>query len=582
PRSPKSRRMTEPLPPGSTIGILGGGQLGRMLSVAAARLGYRTHIFEPAANPPAGDVAHAVATAPYEDHEALASFARAVDVVTYEFENVPTSALDALEALRPIHPNRRALAVSQDRLTEKTFLSGIGLLTAPFAAVGGAADLDRAIAAARSAFDSSDWCRDTALRVHCLGQLRDALNDEIETLREITIAEAGAPRSLTFRGQLQTPVDDLEFPAATAERYPWRVDLGVAAPMGISTARTMVREPFGVVGAITPWNFPHQINLAKIGPALAAGCTVVLKPAPDTPWAAAAVGAIAARETEIPPGVLNIVNSADHSVGAMLSSDPRVDLVSFTGSTDTGRKVMSAASQSLKRVFLELGGKSAFIILDDADVAGAASLAAFTACTHAGQGCAITTRLLLPRSRFDEGVAAATATMEALGAKDPQDPGTICGPVISARQRDRIEGYLELATSEGGTFATGGTRSAHHERGFFIDPTLIVGLDNSSRVAREEIFGPVLVAIPYDTDDEAIDIANDSPYGLSGAVHSSDPERAWAVAQAVRTGTMSINGGVWYSGDMPFGGYKASGIGREMGIQGFEEYLETKAIAQSA
>jgi len=450
------------------------------------------------------------------------------------------------------------------------------------AANGTREDMDRAISAARTAFDTTSWATDHEFRARCIRQLKEAMESHSDELRELTIAEVGAPRFFTSIAQLDTPIEDLEWAATLAETYEWKRDLGIASPAGVKSHRWVLREPAGVVGAITPWNFPHQINLAKIGPALAAGCTVVLKPAPDTPWAAAAVGAIAARETEIPPGVLNIVNSADHSVGAMLSSDPRVDLVSFTGSTDTGRKVMSAASQSLKRVFLELGGKSAFIILDDADVAGAASLAAFTACTHAGQGCAITTRLLLPRSRFDEGVAAATATMEALGAKDPQDPGTICGPVISARQRDRIEGYLELATSEGGTFATGGTRSAHHERGFFIDPTLIVGLDNSSRVAREEIFGPVLVAIPYDTDDEAIDIANDSPYGLSGAVHSSDPERAWAVAQAVRTGTMSINGGVWYSGDMPFGGYKASGIGREMGIQGFEEYLETKAIAQSA
>jgi aldehyde dehydrogenase (NAD+) len=293
------------------------------------------------------------------------------------------------------------------------------------------------------------------------------------------------------------------------------------------------------------------------------------------------VAAIAAAETDLPPGVLNVVNSADHSLGAMLSTDPRVDVVSFTGSTATGKKVMASAAETLKRVFLELGGKSAFIVLDDANIAGAAGMAAFTACTHAGQGCAITTRLLLPRARFDEGVEAAAASMAALGAKDPQDPGTICGPVISARQRDRIEGYLRLAVEEGGTFATGGGRSAAHERGFFIDPTLVVGLDNSARVAREEIFGPVLVAIPHDGDEDAVRIANDSPYGLSGAVHSGDPERAWAVARAVRTGTMSVNGGVWYSGDVPFGGYKASGIGREMGVQGFEEYLETKAIAEA-
>jgi aldehyde dehydrogenase (NAD+) len=449
------------------------------------------------------------------------------------------------------------------------------------AADGTAADVDAAIGAARTAFDSTSWSRDHAFRAHCIRQLHDALVAHADELRELTIAEVGAPRFLTSIAQLDSPVEDLLWAADLAERYEWRTDLGVASPVGVKSHRWLEKEAAGVVGAITPWNFPHQINLAKLGPALAAGCTVVLKPAPDTPWAAAAVAQIAATETDLPPGVLNVVNSSDHAIGAMLSSDPRVDVVSFTGSTATGKKVMASAAETLKRVFLELGGKSAFIVLDDADIAGAAGMAAFTACTHAGQGCAITTRLLLPRARFDEGVEAAAASMAALGAKDPQDPGTICGPVVSARQRDRIEGYLRLAVEEGGTFATGGSRSAAHERGFFIDPTLVVGLDNSSRVAREEIFGPVLVAIPHDGDEDAVRIANDSPYGLSGAVHSGDAERAWAVARGVRTGTMSVNGGVWYSGDVPFGGYKASGIGREMGVQGFEEYLETKAIAEA-
>ncbi len=449
------------------------------------------------------------------------------------------------------------------------------------AADGTSQDMDAAIAAARTAFDTTGWSGDHAFRARCIRQLHDALVAHSDELRELTIAEVGAPRFLTSIAQLDSPVEDLLWAADLAERYEWQTDLGEATPVGVKSHRWVLKEAAGVVGAITPWNFPHQINLAKLGPALAAGCTVVLKPAPDTPWAAAAVARLAATETDLPPGVLNVVNSSDHSVGALLSSDPRVDVVSFTGSTATGRKVMASAAESLKRVFLELGGKSAFIVLDDADIAGAAGMAAFTACTHAGQGCAITTRLLLPRARFDEGVEAAAASMAALGAKDPQDAGTICGPVISARQRDRIEGYLQLALDEGGTFATGGSRSASHERGFFIDPTLVVGLDNSSRVAREEIFGPVLVAIPHDGDGDAVRIANDSPYGLSGAVHSADSERAWTVARGVRTGTMSVNGGVWYSGDVPFGGYKASGIGREMGVQGFEEYLETKAIAEA-
>lgn len=449
------------------------------------------------------------------------------------------------------------------------------------AADGTSEDLDRAIGAARRAFDEGDWARDPAFRAHCLRQLRDAMQARSDELRELTIAEVGAPRFLTGLAQLDSPVEDLGWAADLAESYDWKTDLGAAKPAGVPSHRWVLKEPAGVVGAITPWNFPHQINLAKIGPALAAGCTVVLKPAPDTPWAAAALGAIA-RETDIPAGVLNIVNSSDHGIGAALSTDPRVDLVSFTGSTATGRKVMASAAETLKRVFLELGGKSAFIVLDDADLGAATSLAAFTACTHAGQGCAITTRLLVPRARYDEAVDATAATMEALGAGDPNDPGTVCGPLISARQRERVESYLRLAIEEGGRFATGGGRPPERDRGFFVQPTLIAGLDNSARVAREEIFGPVLTVIAHDGDDDAVRIANDSPYGLSGAVHSADPDRAWAVARAVRTGTMSINGGVWYGGDVPFGGYKASGIGREMGVAGFEEYLETKAIAEPA
>lgn len=449
------------------------------------------------------------------------------------------------------------------------------------AADGTAADLDAAVEAARRAFDDGEWAHDPAFRAHCLRQLRDVLQREADTLRQLTIDEVGAPRFLTSLAQLDSPVADLGYAADLAESYEWRTDLGEAAPAGIPSRRWILREPAGVVGAITPWNFPHQINLAKTGPALAAGCTVVLKPAPDTPWAAAALGALAL-ETDLPPGVLNIVNSNDHGLGERLVADPRVDVVSFTGSTETGRRVMATAAEYLTRVFLELGGKSAFIILDDADIGSAAGLAAFTACTHAGQGCAITTRLLVPRERHDEIVEAAAAAMAGLGAGDPNDPGTICGPVISARQRDRIESYLRLAVDEGGRFATGGGRPADRERGFFVEPTLITGLDNSARVAREEIFGPVLTVIPHDGDDDAIRIANDSPYGLSGAVHSADPDRAWAVARAVRTGTMSVNGGLWYAADVPFGGYKASGIGREMGVAGFEEYLETKAVAEPA
>ena len=445
-----------------------------------------------------------------------------------------------------------------------------------------AADLDAAVDAARRAFDGSAWSTDVALRVRCVRQLRDALIAHGEEMRALTTAEVGAPTFLTTGPQYDTPVADLAVAADTAEGYEWRTDLGLGEVMGITSRRWLLREPVGVVGAITPWNFPHQINLAKIGPALAAGNTVVLKAAPDTPWAASALARIAATETDLPPGVLNVVTSSDHAVGARLSTDRRVDLVSFTGSTATGRRVMAAASETLKRVFLELGGKSAYLVLDDAVVASAASTAAFAVCVHAGQGCALTTRLLLPRDRFDEGVEAAAATMAALAPGDPTDPGTICGPLVSARQRERVEGYLALARDEGGTFACGGGRPAERDRGFFVEPTLVVGLDNDARVAREEIFGPVLVAIPHDGDDDAVAIANDSDFGLSGAVHATDLDRAWAVARRLRTGTVGVNGAQWYGGDVPFGGYKQSGLGREMGVLGFEEYLEAKSVGEPA
>ncbi|NMO02133.1 aldehyde dehydrogenase [Gordonia sp. TBRC 11910] len=443
-----------------------------------------------------------------------------------------------------------------------------------------AADMDAAIAAARNAFDTTDWSHDHAFRAKCLRQLRDALAAHTDELRELTVAEVGCPIFLTHGPQLEGPINDLGYFAEIAESYSWTTDLGQAAPMGIKTRRELRAEAIGVVGAITPWNFPHQINFAKIGPALAAGCTVVLKPAPDTPWCAALVGKVIAEETDVPPGVINIVTSTDHALGTQLTTDPRVDLVSFTGSTATGRKVMAAASETLKKVFLELGGKSAFVVLDDADLAGACNMAAFSVLTHAGQGCAITTRLLVSRDQLDEAITLTRNAMAGLRADDPTKPGTICGPVASARQRDRVLGYIDAARADGATIEIGG--EAVDRPGFFVEPTLISGVDNSAAIAQEEVFGPVLVILPYDGDDDAIAIANDSPYGLSGAVYGTDEARIDKVVNGIRTGTLGVNGGIWYSADVPFGGYKASGIGREMGVAGFEEYLETKAIAYPA
>lgn len=450
------------------------------------------------------------------------------------------------------------------------------------AADGDASDMDDAIAAARRAFDTTDWSTNVARRVAGLRQLHDAFLRHADEIRAMTVAEVGSPLSFTYSAGFDAPVASLPWVADLAERYEWETDLGNAEPLGIASHRWVRREATGVVGAITPWNVPHQINLAKLGPALAAGNTVVLKPAPDTPWCATVLGRLIAEETNIPAGVVNIVPSSDHTLGALLSTDRRVDQVSFTGSTATGRKVMAAAAETIKKVFLELGGKSAFVVLDDADLRGACATAAFTVCTHAGQGCAITTRLIVPRAQFDEAVASTAKIMEMLPAGDPTDPGTMCGPLISARQRDRVEGYLRLAVEEGGSFVLGGGRPDGLADGFFVEPTLIVGLSNSSRVAQEEIFGPVLVVLAHDGDDDAVALANDSAYGLSGSVWSGDRARAVSVANRIRTGTIGINGGLWFSPDVPFGGYRQSGVGRESGVAGFEEYLETKSLAEPA
>ena len=445
-----------------------------------------------------------------------------------------------------------------------------------------AADVDAAIAAARRAFDETDWSTDHALRVRCLRQLHAALLEEADEFKALTTAEVGMPGFMMGAAGFDVPVEGLAWVTDLLEGYEFETDLGVASPMGIPSRRTVRREPVGVVAAISPWNVPTQINLAKIGPALAAGCTVVLKPAPDTPWVAAELGRLVAEKTDIPAGVFNVVMPRSNEVASQLASDPRVDMVSFTGSTSTGRAIMAAAAPTLKKVFLELGGKSASIVLDDADVAGAAAFTAFSACIHAGQGCAITTRLVVPRERYDEAVQAAADTMAGIGTADPADPGAICGPVISQVQRDRVEAYLRLAEEEGGTFATGGhvqTKDGELAGGYWIEPTVIAGLDNTSRLAQEEIFGPVLVVIAHDGDDDAVRIANESEFGLSGAVTGGDLERATAVANRIRTGTIGVNGGVWFSPDAPFGGYKQSGLGREMGVAGFEEYLETKTLA---
>ncbi|HKY14209.1 MAG TPA: aldehyde dehydrogenase family protein [Microthrixaceae bacterium] len=445
------------------------------------------------------------------------------------------------------------------------------------------ADVEAAITAARRAFDETEWSRDVELRARCLRQLHAALLEHQEDLADITVAEVGAPRMLMGGPQLGEPLKFIPYYADLAENYDWIEELGVAETMAGPSNRWVEKEPVGVVAAITPWNYPNQINIAKVAPALAAGATVVLKPAPDTPWTALALGHLAADHTDIPAGVFNVVTAADKTIGEVLTTSPDVDMVSFTGSTAVGRRIMEAGAANIKRIFLELGGKSAQIVLDDVDDIGGASIAAvFGICTHGGQGCATSTRLLLPRSRYDEGVEVAAEMIAGISYGDPEDPANMTGAIVNRAQLERMDGLVRKGVEEGARVVVGGGIATQFEKGFYFQPTLLADVDNSMNIAREEIFGPVLVVIPYEDDDDAIRIANDSIYGLSGGVSGADRDRVLRVARRIRTGTMSVNGGLWYGADVPFGGYKQSGIGREMGVSGFEEYLEQKAMAEPA
>jgi aldehyde dehydrogenase (NAD+) len=445
-----------------------------------------------------------------------------------------------------------------------------------------AADMDAAIGAARRAFDSTGWSSDLALRLRCLRQLHEALAKRREELRPQIIAEVGAPLALTFAVQQDSSIADMVWDIEVAERYEWERDLGVREFFGMKSRRTVVKEPIGVAGLVTPWNFPFMLNLAKLVPALAAGNTAVLKAAPDTPWSATWIGKIAAEETDLPPGVLNVVTARDPAeVGDVLTGDPRVDMISFTGSTAVGKHIMARCAPTLKRVFLELGGKSAQVVLDDADFSAVLPGAAMI-CTHAGQGCAITTRLLLPRSRYAEGVELLRKAFEGIHYGDPTQVQNLMGPLINARQRERVLGYIEKGKAEGARLLVGGGRPKHLPKGYFVEPTLFVDVDPDATIAQEEIFGPVLAVIPYEDEEDAIRIANHSKYGLSGGVASASLERAQRVARRIRTGTLSVNGGMWFGPDTPFGGYKQSGLGREHGLEGFEEYLQTKTLGLPA
>ena len=450
------------------------------------------------------------------------------------------------------------------------------------AADASVADADRAIASSRRAFDETSWSTDPAFRQKCLRQFHKALVDNTEPLREILVHEVGAPVGSTNGPQLTAPMDIVSWYADLIDTYEFVEQLGERETFAGTHNRWIEKEAAGVVAAIAAYNYPIQLALAKLAPALAAGCTVVLKGAPDTPWSTLALGKLILESTDIPPGVVNVLSSSKAEVGAQLTTHPDVDVISFTGSTPVGRAIMAAASTTVKRVFLELGDKSAFVLLDDGDVEAAAMVGAYATASHSGQGCAITSRLVVPRDRYDDAVEAARTMVSTIAYGDPTDPMNYMGPLINARQREKVAGYVDRAVAAGAKAVAGGRIPEHLPKGYFYEPTVIAGADENSEIAQDELFGPVLVVLPHDGNDDAVRVANNSIFGLSGSVLSADKDRAIAVGRRIRSGTMSINGGIYYGPDAPFGGYKQSGVGREMGAAGLEEFIERKTFAEPA
>ncbi|MFF8843907.1 aldehyde dehydrogenase [Streptomyces sp. NPDC015127] len=433
------------------------------------------------------------------------------------------------------------------------------------------ADVDRAVAAARRAFDEGPWPRATLdERIEVVGRIKDAIAVRHEEIARCISAQNGSPYSWSVLAQAlgAMMVWDAAISVARGFAHEEHRD-GVLGPVLVR------REPVGVVAAVVPWNVPQFTAAAKLGPALLAGCTAVLKPSPESPLDAYLLGEIA-QEAGLPEGVLSIL-PADREVSEYLVGHPGVDKVSFTGSVAAGKRVMEVASRNLTRVTLELGGKSAAVILPDADLAGAVAGIVPAAWMNNGQACVAQTRILAPRSRYDEIAEAFAAAASGLVVGDPLDAATQVGPLVAARQQRRSLDYIRIGQDEGAKILSGGGRPAHLDRGWYVEPTLFGGVDNSMRIAREEIFGPVICLLPYGDEDEAAAIANDSDYGLSGSVWTSDVEHGIDFARRVRTGTYNVN---TFSLDMlgPFGGYKNSGLGREFGPEGYGAYLEHKMI----
>jgi len=449
-----------------------------------------------------------------------------------------------------------------------------------YAADGTAADMEEAIAAARRAFDHTDWSTNHAKRLELVRKLGELMKANRQRLVDIAIKETGAAMGAVNMANVDGPLGHFDTLFEIYDKIEWEHAMPDKQVHGSTHRRILVKEAAGVVGAIIPWNVPLYITVGKVIPALMVGCTVILKPAPDTPLMSTIIGELAA-EAGFPAGVINVVCGKDPALlGEMLVTDPRVDVISFTGSTGVGRRIMEKGAPTLKRLFLELGGKSAAIIFEDtpnfAEAVGQSIV-----CYHAGQGCATITRLLVPESRYAEAVAVLEHAYAAYGQMwgNAEDPANFMGPLISARQRDRVMGYIETGIKEGARLLAGGKFATGKGNGFFIEPTCFVDVTNDMAIAREEIFGPVLVVIPFKDEEDAIRLANDNEFGLSGGVTSGDEARAIRVAKRIRTGTIGVNGGMAMDVDLPFGGYKQSGLGKEWGAEGFEEYLETKSLA---
>ncbi|MCT9933525.1 aldehyde dehydrogenase [Planotetraspora sp. A-T 1434] len=438
---------------------------------------------------------------------------------------------------------------------------------------GTPADMDRAVAAARDAFDNGPWPRlSMAERAAVVARLAEIYAARQGEIADVITLEMGCPITFSQLAQAPQPLGMLQYFAELGKTFAIEDERpGMFGPV------TVRREPVGVVAAIVPWNVPQFVIMTKLAPALIAGCTVVLKPAPETPLDSYLLAEMI-KEAGIPAGVVNIV-AAGREAGEHLVSHPGIDKVAFTGSTAAGRRIGAICGEQLKRCSLELGGKSAAIILDDCDLPSAMGFLSIASLMNNGQACVAQTRILASRSRYDEVVQAVADMVGGQPVGDPADPATGIGPLVAKRQQERVEGYIKIGIDEGAKPVVGGL-DRPFDRGWYVAPTVFAGATNDMRIAREEIFGPVLTVIPYDDETDAIRIANDSDYGLSGTVWTADTAHGMDVARQVRTGTYGVNMMNTMDPGTPFGGYKASGLGRELGPEGLSAYLEYKSIAR--